>query len=451
MKIEHWFTAIVENIADPLNAGRVQVRCYEYHELDDVNSIPSEKLPWATPLMPVTSAGNAGSGTSPTGLQVGSWVFGFFRDVDQQDPVIIGSVPGVESLNGMSIPADASSSSTGIAYSSAANTSQYTEGSTIGGQANTSALDGETAPSAETSSSTSSSAFINNLVSIAVAENGTSNSVARRKYGVNDKWCAAFLTWCIKKTGAIPKEDLPSNPNAVAEWLKWSGGKGAKYVEKIANPKLVYKGDILIRDQAQDHIGLVSKGGSIAGGYTSVEGNTGKDRSVMVRDKKGGYNYVLRWKGAFAGNEVSLDSNANSTLPDNNTSGAPTGWIAKRTGPAAICFDGTGYYPTGDTHIAATAYKINGSYLNGDKTKYVVVNRQDYNNFKLGSRVYVYNNTAKVGTWAIAGDRGPNQNRAEMSVATAEAVGVKIAKTASGSYKNAVDGNYSITFYFYNS
>jgi|694.fasta_scaffold82797_3 hypothetical protein len=448
MKIDHWFIGIVENIADPLNAGRVQVRCYEYHELDDVNSVPSENLPWATPLLPLTSASSAGTGTSPTGLMAGSWVFGFFRDADQQDPVILGSVPGVESLNGTSIPADASSSSVGAAYSSATNTSQYTEGSPSAGAANTSALNGDDIAAQQNNTSTSTSAFINNLVRIAVGENGTSNSAGRSKYGVNDAWCAAFLTWCIKQTGAIPTSDLPANPNAVAEWLKWPNGKGGKYVIKIANPKVLYAGDILIRDAAQDHIGLVSKGGSITGGYTSVEGNTGKNRSVMVRDKKGGFNYVLRWKGAFGGTDVATPM---TLSPESTPTGVPAGWIGKRTGPPAIVFDGTGYYPPGDTHIPATAYKIGGQYLNGDITKFVVVNRQDYNNFKMGSKVYVYNHTTKQATWAIAGDRGPTQTRSEMSVATAEAIGVKILKGSDGKYRNAVDGNYIVSFYFFDS
>jgi hypothetical protein len=143
MKIDHWFTAIVENIADPLNAGRVQIRCYEYHELDDANSIPSEKLPWATPLLPITSASNSAVGASATGLMVGSWVFGFFRDEDLQDPVIIATIPGTTNLSGGGdIPQDAISSSVGNSFVSGTNVSQYVDGSPIANSANTSALDG---------------------------------------------------------------------------------------------------------------------------------------------------------------------------------------------------------------------------------------------------------------------------------------------------------------------
>jgi hypothetical protein len=181
MKIEHWFTGIVENIADPLNAGRVQVRIYEYHELDDVNSIPSENLPWATPLLPITSASNTSIGTGATGLMVGSWVFGFFRDADQQDPVILASIPGVASVNGADIPRDASSSSVGIAYSGATNTSQLVENSPVANPANTSALDGESSPQSQ--SSTNSSAEVNNFVNKVLSESTDENTSSTRSIG----------------------------------------------------------------------------------------------------------------------------------------------------------------------------------------------------------------------------------------------------------------------------
>lgn len=180
MKIEHWFTGIIENIADPLNAGRVQVRIYEYHELDDVNSIPSENLPWATPLLPITSASNTSIGTGATGLMVGSWVFGFFRDVDQQDPVILASIPGVASVNGADIPDDASSSSVGIAYSGATNTSQYIDGSPVANPANTTTF-GDEIPQSQSSSN--SSAEINNFVNKVLSESTDENTSSTRSIG----------------------------------------------------------------------------------------------------------------------------------------------------------------------------------------------------------------------------------------------------------------------------
>lgn len=86
-----WFTGIVEDITDPEQLNRCKVRCIGYHE-DDEKLLPKEKLPWATVIMPVTSAAYQGIGGNHH-LEVGSWVVGFFRDgPSAQDPMIMGSV-----------------------------------------------------------------------------------------------------------------------------------------------------------------------------------------------------------------------------------------------------------------------------------------------------------------------------------------------------------------------
>ena len=81
-----WWHGVVEDVADPLMLGRVRVRVYGYHS-DDRIELPIASLPWAYPMQPITSAALSGIGTSPTGLLVGSHVFGFFRDGSEaQDP-----------------------------------------------------------------------------------------------------------------------------------------------------------------------------------------------------------------------------------------------------------------------------------------------------------------------------------------------------------------------------
>jgi hypothetical protein len=101
-----WFQGVVEDRRDPLKLGRVRVRCLGIHT-EDKTQIPTESLPWAHVLMPVTSASISGIGQSPTGLVDGTWVFGFFRDGDAcQEPVIMGSFPG--------IPEEASKQSVGF-------------------------------------------------------------------------------------------------------------------------------------------------------------------------------------------------------------------------------------------------------------------------------------------------------------------------------------------------
>ena len=89
-----WFICVVEDRADPDKAGRVRVRCLGYHNAD-TQKIPTEDLPWASVMMPVTAGANSGIGMSPHFLIEGTWVVGFFRDPAKQEPVIMGALPGV--------------------------------------------------------------------------------------------------------------------------------------------------------------------------------------------------------------------------------------------------------------------------------------------------------------------------------------------------------------------
>lgn len=105
-----WFHGVVEDIDDPLMMGRVRVRCFGFHTGDKV-LLPTEDLPWATPLQPITSAAVSGKGRSPTGVLAGAWVVGFFRDgINCQDPIILGTFaafPEPDELTGkMSVPED---------------------------------------------------------------------------------------------------------------------------------------------------------------------------------------------------------------------------------------------------------------------------------------------------------------------------------------------------------
>ena len=94
-----WFTGVIEDIDDPMEMGRYRVRCYGYHNDDKTETgIPTEDLPWAMTMLPVTSASMSGIGQSATGLLRGTWVVGFFRDgTNAQDPVIMGSIPSITS------------------------------------------------------------------------------------------------------------------------------------------------------------------------------------------------------------------------------------------------------------------------------------------------------------------------------------------------------------------
>ncbi len=95
-----WWFGIVEDRDDPLQLGRVRVRCYGHHT-DDKNAMPKEDLPWAQPVQDITSAAMGDVGQSATGLVEGSWVVGFFLDgKESQRPVIMGSIAGIPTAAG---------------------------------------------------------------------------------------------------------------------------------------------------------------------------------------------------------------------------------------------------------------------------------------------------------------------------------------------------------------
>ena len=93
-----WFIGVVEDRNDPKKASRVRVRCLGYHTTD-IQEIPTEDLPWATVMMPVTAGANSGIGMSPHFLIEGTWVVGFFRDPAKQEPVIMGALPGMNTTS----------------------------------------------------------------------------------------------------------------------------------------------------------------------------------------------------------------------------------------------------------------------------------------------------------------------------------------------------------------
>jgi len=89
-----WFVGVVEDRNDPAQLGRVRVRVLGRHS-EDLTKVKTTDLPWAHVMHPVTDPSMQGLGHTPTFLTQGSWVVGFFRDVDRQQPVIMGSLPGV--------------------------------------------------------------------------------------------------------------------------------------------------------------------------------------------------------------------------------------------------------------------------------------------------------------------------------------------------------------------
>jgi hypothetical protein len=101
-----WFFGIVEDRDDPKKIGRLRVRIFNVHpftssgEPDKVD-VPTDHLPWAIPVNSIISAGildssKDGVGLSPTGIMLGTTVFGFFADGNEcQTPIILGTTAGI--------------------------------------------------------------------------------------------------------------------------------------------------------------------------------------------------------------------------------------------------------------------------------------------------------------------------------------------------------------------
>ena len=90
------FLGVVEDRTDPMQIGRVRVRVHGVHT-QDTTLIPTESLPWAIVSQDPTSASISGVGKSPTGILVGSSVWGIWLDgQDMQIPMVCGVYAPIE-------------------------------------------------------------------------------------------------------------------------------------------------------------------------------------------------------------------------------------------------------------------------------------------------------------------------------------------------------------------
>ena len=89
----NWWIGQVETgrESDPKKSGRYRVRIVGVH-LKEGQQTPTEQLPWANVVMPVTTPFSDGKSSATAELRAGNWVIGFFLDNDKQKPVIMGSI-----------------------------------------------------------------------------------------------------------------------------------------------------------------------------------------------------------------------------------------------------------------------------------------------------------------------------------------------------------------------
>lgn len=89
----YWWFGQIESDVDPKNSNRHKVRIVGHHVMS-CDAVKVEDLPWAVCMFPVTHPAAEGNSTyTPSGLQKGAWVIGFFMDGARgQQPVIMGTL-----------------------------------------------------------------------------------------------------------------------------------------------------------------------------------------------------------------------------------------------------------------------------------------------------------------------------------------------------------------------
>lgn len=87
------FFGRVEDINDPLENGRLRVRVFGYNT-DNKGILPTESLHWFSSGVS-NSAAIDGLGDSPTGVKLGSMVFGYYIDEYKQSGIVICAFNGM--------------------------------------------------------------------------------------------------------------------------------------------------------------------------------------------------------------------------------------------------------------------------------------------------------------------------------------------------------------------
>ncbi|HEX3561819.1 MAG TPA: NlpC/P60 family protein [Solirubrobacterales bacterium] len=96
-------------------------------------------------------------------------------------------------------------------------------------------------------------------------------------------WCAAFVTWSLKRVGI---GGLPSDPAYTGSWESWAGG------EHIASLAEARPGDLLAFDK--EHIGIYLGGGKM------ISGNWGNEVAIAdVSEETEPLTAIIRVKGLY--------------------------------------------------------------------------------------------------------------------------------------------------------
>ena len=167
---------------------------------------------------------------------------------------------------------------------------------------------------------------------------------------ITNQWSAQNLAASLKSRlgSKLDGADLPKDQSSLEDWYKWPDTKeGKKYMSKIINPKLLLKGDIIIRDYSQDYVAAVLEGGSIDAKYKIVE-HRGDSRTKVIKMSTGPVAAILRINSAVA----SDFQTTGDTAKDKILQLAHSMWQSKKGGslPAMFVCGIRGYYSSSSSN-----------------------------------------------------------------------------------------------------
>lgn len=106
----------------------------------------------------------------------------------------------------------------------------------------------------------------------AAAEQNIGGFKYKEWYGLNENWCAMFVSWCANECGCIEMGQMPKSAS-VDVMKNWYQQKGQYYTKESGYVPLA--GDIIFFGNGRSHTGIVTGTDPSTGTVTTVEGNTG--------------------------------------------------------------------------------------------------------------------------------------------------------------------------------
>ena len=296
-----WWVGVVEDRKDPLKLGRVKVRILGYH-FADLQTLPTEDLPWAMPMQPILSAANSGVGDAPVGPVEGTWCIGFFADgADCQQPIVMGTIGAIPN-----------SSATCIAnsQSSTANQQKNAQGNSIGLTVTSTAT---------TASNTSSNAITHTLPPLTQAQTQSLMDALGQKESSSVPGGAQNYS-TVNSIGYVGKYQMGASTLQTLGYITAPVGGGSRKNSELSNSN-IWTGKDGINSESdflnnKNNVQETSMFSNLNMNYNTLVNNGTIDSSNSTPDQTAGYLAAAHLVGAGGATQLAkgtVKADANGT------------------------------------------------------------------------------------------------------------------------------------------